>query len=148
MAAWSDLPNAKHIDFILADLEKNPAAWVAACVAAYDAAWVAAYDAAWVAAWVAARAVAYHAARNAAWVAARVAAWEAARALDRDTAREAACDAARGAISCLIAHDDCSHYLKCDPNHLKTLAALGIDEALLLLPAVIASFNEIGRAHV
>jgi len=36
--AWADLPNAKHIDRILADLKKNPDRWYATRNAASDAA--------------------------------------------------------------------------------------------------------------
>ena len=69
--AWANLPNAKHIDRILADMEKNPDAWTAAgagaklditsdssrkarttarsavTTAARTAAWVDAYNASW-----------------------------------------------------------------------------------------------------
>lgn len=38
---WADLPNAKHIDRILADLEQRPRAWAAAWRAASNAAWAA-----------------------------------------------------------------------------------------------------------
>ena len=36
--AWDDLPNAKHIDRILADLKRNPYNWGAAWTAARNAA--------------------------------------------------------------------------------------------------------------
>ena len=39
---WSHLPNAKHIDRIIADLGKNTGAWTAA----WDAEWYAAWNAA------------------------------------------------------------------------------------------------------
>ena len=45
--AWSHLPNAKHIDAVLADARKRPEAWGAARGAARDAARDAAWDAAW-----------------------------------------------------------------------------------------------------
>ena len=41
--AWAHLPNAKHIDRILADLKKNPKKWDAE----NNAVWTAARDAAW-----------------------------------------------------------------------------------------------------
>ena len=53
--AWAHLPNAKHIDAVLADARKRPGAWDAARTAARDAAWDAVWDAAW------------GAARDAAW---------------------------------------------------------------------------------
>ena len=45
--AWAHLPNAKHIDAVLADARKRPGAWDAAWRAAWDAARDAARDAAW-----------------------------------------------------------------------------------------------------
>jgi len=66
---WAHLPNAQHIDAVLADARKRPGAW--------DAAWGAARDAARDAAWGAARG----AARDAAWGAAWDAAWGAIAAL-------------------------------------------------------------------
>ena len=56
--AWAHLPNAHHIDAVLADVKARPevwkAAWGAARSAAGYAARSAAWDAAWDAAWVAA----------------------------------------------------------------------------------------------
>ena len=43
--AWAHLPNAKHIDAVLADARKRPGAWDAAQRAAWDAAWDAVRDA-------------------------------------------------------------------------------------------------------
>ena len=61
MSKWSHLPNAKHIDAIIADVKANPekwnAAWDAALIAARDAAHVAARYAARYAAWDAAAAL-------------------------------------------------------------------------------------------
>ena len=56
--AWDHLPNAQHIDRILADVKVNPNNWVQALDAVYYAALDAVYYAAW------------DAARNAAWPAA------------------------------------------------------------------------------
>ena len=61
MAEWSHLPNARHIDAVLAHVRQHPDRWVAA----WDAAWAAARDAA----------------RDAAWGAAWDAAWDACTAL-------------------------------------------------------------------
>ena len=51
---WAHLPNAKHIDWVIASVKANPDAWSAAWNAAYDAArhavWDAASDVAYVAA--------------------------------------------------------------------------------------------------
>jgi len=132
--AWADLPNAKHIDRLLADLEKNPdkwsAAWSAERYAAWSteryAAWDAARDAAWYASWYAARTDARNAARDAAWSAARNAAWY----------------AAWYAILVLIACDDCAYLLDEKPEHVQMLALLGNQAALLLYPACVAMQKE------
>ena len=42
---WADLPNAKHIDAVLADVKARPEVWKAALDAALGAAWVAALGA-------------------------------------------------------------------------------------------------------
>jgi hypothetical protein len=48
---WAHLPNAPHVDRILADLKARPAVWDDARDAAWDAAWDTAWHAAWDAAW-------------------------------------------------------------------------------------------------
>ena len=53
--AWTHLPNAAHIDRVLAHLKQHPDRWSAARGAAWDAARGAAWDAARGAAWDAAR---------------------------------------------------------------------------------------------
>jgi hypothetical protein len=45
--AWAHLPNAKHIDAVLADVKARPEAWAAARDAVWGAVWDAARDAAW-----------------------------------------------------------------------------------------------------
>ena len=57
--AWAHLPNAQHIDAVLADVRARPEAWVAARDVARDAAWYAARDAVWSAAQGVARDVLY-----------------------------------------------------------------------------------------
>ena len=61
--AWVDLPNAAHIDAVLAHVKTHPDKWEATRGAALKASCSAAYNAA----------------RGAAWAAARDAAWAAAR---------------------------------------------------------------------
>ena len=41
MSAWSHLPNAAHIDRVLADVQARPEAWAAAWAAERSAAWAA-----------------------------------------------------------------------------------------------------------
>ena len=123
---WAHLPNAKHIDAVLANVKTNPDKWDAA----RDAAGGAARGAAWDAAWDAARG----AARDAAWDAARGAAWDAARGAARDAAR----DAAWGAVSALIAWDDAADVFLMPADAVKLLKECGDPRAILMYPAVLA----------
>jgi len=63
--AWSHLPNAVHIDRILASVKAHPDEWHAVSFAAWDAAWDQARGAAYGAAWQAAYDAAWQAARGA-----------------------------------------------------------------------------------
>ena len=133
--AWADLPNAKHIDRIIANLERNPYNWGAARTAAWDDAWTAAWNAAWDAVWDAARGAAWGSARYAAGDAARYSAWTAARGDARGAA-------ASGAILALITYDDCAYLLDEKPEHVQMLGLLGNQAALLLYPACVAMQKE------
>ncbi len=124
---WSHLPNAAHIDAVIASVKANPDEWSAAWNAARDAAWNAARDAALDAAW--------NAALDAAWGAARGA------------ARGAAWGAAWGAILALVAYDDCAHMLDSNPDDLRILSKLGSHTATLMIPASIA-FKSIREKQV
>ena len=120
--AWAHLPNAKHIDAVLADVKARPEAW--------DAAWDAVRDAAW------------DAARDAALDAARTAAWGAAW----DAAGDAARGAAWGALAALIAWDSSADLLECTPDVLRTMIDLAeppvCHQAALLLPYAIVRFGQ------
>ena len=119
--AWSHLPNAHHIDWVLASLKETPELWGVTWSAARDAARAAAWDAAW----------------DAAWSAARDAAWSAAWSAARDAARTAASAAAGDAISALVSYDDCDQFLSMSYEQLKLWAVLSEDpRAVLLLPMV------------
>ena len=120
--AWADLPNAKHIDRVLADLKKNPDRWSAAMAAEWNAAW----SDVWNTARTDARTAAMTDAYNAAWTAAWYAAW----------------GAARDAILALIAYNDCAYLLDEKPEHVQMLALLGNQAASLLYPACIALQKE------
>ena len=136
--AWAHLPNAEHIDRILASLKANPQQWTDAWNKIYPAGTTAAGEAARAAGfgvvWEAARRTAWYAAmeaaRGAAPDAVRYAAWGA--------AHEAARDAVRYAISALIAYDDCAYMLESEVGELRILAALGDQKAILLVPACLA----------
>ena len=133
--AWAHLPNAKHIDRVLADVAAHPERWRAARGAAWRAAWDAAWRAARTATWDAAR----DAARGAAWDAARTAAWDASRDAAWDASMGAAWDAVRDAtwdaVVALIAWDHAGELLDLPPDELEAIAKLGVPAAVLLLPA-------------
>ena len=132
--AWSHLPNARHIDWVIDDLRRNPDKWSTARAAARDAAYYAAFDAIRAAAYYAARDAAYYAARDAI----RAAAFDAIRAAAYYAARAAAFDA----ILALIAWDSASDLLDCDPEHVRILSHLGDHRAVLMLPAVMVLSQE------
>ena len=150
MSSWSHLPNAAHIERVIASVEEHPEAWSDAyIVAAADTAWNSAYNASWDSlaldslAWDSARNAAFDAAYDAVWDAAWDADWDAAGLLARDAAwdaaRNAAYYAARGAILALIAYDDAAKYLTMPSDQLRVWAALSENPAaILLIPAVIA----------
>ena len=142
---WAHLPNAQHIDAVLADARKRPGAWNAAWDAAWDAAWRAAWNAARRAAWDAARDAARGAAWDAAWDAARGAAWRAAWRAAWGVARDAARTAARDAIAALVTWDSSADLLECTPDVLRTMIDLAeppvCHQAALLLPYAIVRSN-------
>jgi len=127
---YAHLPNAPHIDRVLAHVKNHPEKWDAALAAALAATWVAARGAALDAAGDAAR----DAARDDALAAAGGAAWDAARAADQYVPWVAA----RGVVAALVAWDDAPMFLDQDPDVLRMAAAAGNPAAVLLLPAVIA----------
>jgi hypothetical protein len=136
--AWHHLPNAAHIDRIIADLKVNINNWNWAYSAAWDDARSAAWDDARSATYSEAREVAgvaaYSAARDRAWAAAGYAA----REVDGVSAWHAASCAARSAIVALITWDDTGDYLDLSIDKVRVLAELGDKRAILMLPAVIA----------
>ena len=127
--AWAHLPNAKHIDAVLADARKRPWAWGAAQRAAWGAARAAAWDAAW----------------GAARGAARDAVWDAAWAAARGAVRDAAWAAAGDAIRAIIAWDSAADLLECTPDVLRAMIDLAeppvCHQAALLLPSAIVRFG-------
>ena len=121
---WSHLPNAGHIDRVLASVKAHPEAWNEARLEA------------WYAAWYAAGYAAGYAARDAAWDQAR------------DAASSEAWRAVRDAIIALIAWDDCARYLDMSSDQLKVWAILSEKPAcILLLPAVIV-FEKIAELEM
>ena len=123
MTAWSDLPNAAHIDRVIESVKKHPLIWVAA----RDEAWVAARDEAWNAAWnaarLAARGAALYAANGAANGAARAAAWS--------------------SIAALIAWDDSDRFLDMTSDELIVWIRLSSDPAAALMLPAVNAFEQI-----
>ena len=143
MSKWSHLPNAVHIDAILAHVKDNPEKWEAANGTMYASAWDAAWNAAWKAAWNAAGNPAY----SAAWYPAFVRAWYAAvdAAVDaawNEAGNEAWSRGARGAILALMTYPDCAYMLNMSPEQIKMYAHLDVKGAWLLYPAAIAMEKE------
>ena len=148
--AWAHLPNAAHIDRMLASVKKNPERWSTARDMTHDAAWDEARQAAWDVARGAlggalggeARHKAWDAAWDAAWNAVQGAVWGAARdgvkPISRDEAWNAAWHAARGTVLALIAWDDCAYILELPEDALKVLRAVGNHQAILLSAAAHA----------
>ena len=104
---WAHLPNAVHIDRVIASAKANPDHWEE----------------------VRARV------RNAAWLEAQSTVEDFERVAEYSAARNAAWYFARNAILALVAYDDCAYMLDSDPGELAILAAFGDPRAGLLLPA-------------
>ena len=120
-AAWAHLPNAKHIDAVLADVKARPEAWTTARDAVRGVARTAAWDAA----------------RAAVRGVARTAAWDAARAAALASAWGAAWDV----LVALIAWDSAADLLECTPDVLRAMIDMAsppvCHQAALLLPYAI-----------
>ena len=104
---WAHLPNAVHIDRVIASAKANPDQWEAVRPRVRPAAWAVAQQ------------VVRVQVRYAAWDAAWWAAWY----------------FAQYAILALVAYDDCAYMLDSDPGELAILAAFGDHRAILLLSA-------------
>ena len=115
--AWSHLPNAEHIDWVLETLEKDPEMW--------DIAWDDKWDAA------------ENAAKNASWSSLKSASWRAAWSVAWDAVCGDEWRAVWGSIAALIAWDDSSKLLNKSVEEVTELAKAGNHAAVLLLPAVI-----------
>ena len=112
---WAHLPNAAHIDRVIASAIAHPDQWDRARA---TPAWSASWDAAWHDMNIQHRQAAWDAAWDASWA-----------------SKIAAREAARDASLALVAYDDCDYMLDSDPGELAILAAFGDPRAVLLLPA-------------
>ena len=146
MSAWSHLPNAKHIDWVIASVEQYPGIWAATRGAARVETWFGAWSVARYAAYNvtiddAARDAIWDAARDAAWDAACGAAWNEARAATRD----AIWDATRDAILALISYDDCANLFDMSGDQLKIWAVLSEQPAAVLLLSAVEARERIAQ---
>ena len=118
---WAHLPNAAHIDRVLASAKANPEHWVAVWRVGLD--------------WLAACNMVKKQGRNAIWDAGRTAEYNAAWLVAWETALETALAVAWYAVLALVAYDDCAYMIDSDPGELAILAKFGDPRAVLLLPA-------------
>ena len=113
--AWADLPNAAHIDRVIASLNSNFKLWTATGVA-----------------WCGAHNVAQGILRTLD----RYDIWTHAHTTIRCVQMATPWNATVWyAILALIAYDDCAYMLDSEPDELAILAALGDNRAIILLPA-------------
>jgi hypothetical protein len=129
------MPNAKHLDRILADLHRHPKRWGVAWEEARDAVCGIARQEAMGAAWRQLWTPALSAALDTGGRSVADFLWDAVK-----QAREPgeATHAAWGATAALVVWDDCAHLLRQPVDAVRLLAACGHHPAVLLLPAVMA----------
>ena len=126
--AWAHLPNAVHIDRVIASVQAHPEHWASPRDAAWESqSWDQLY-AAWYAGHDILKGHGRYTEWNEAWEAARDVVWQATSA---DVVREAI----EYAVLALVAYDDCAYMLDSDPTELATLAAFGDPRATMLFPA-------------
>jgi hypothetical protein len=125
MNAWSHLPNAVHIDRVLASVKSNPLEW--------DQVWPEVWDKAWGSAWD----------QMALARQEKLQAWRQAKDRAMYKAWDHARAQARGVILALVAYDDCAKYLNLPIDQLEMLYHLTNHPACLLLqPAVLVFAKE------
>jgi len=123
MSAWSHLPNAVHIDRILASIKSHPELWDQSM----DQVSEQARDQAW----------------HQAWYQAWVQAWDQGRKQARDQVWDQVRHPARCSLLALITYDDSAKHLNLTIDQLKMLYHLTEHPACLLLqPAVIVFAKE------
>jgi len=114
MNAWDHLPNAVHIDRVIASANSYPKLW--------EQAWDQVGNQAW------------NQARVQVWKQGRDQAWNQAGNRESDQAR----NESRSAILALVAYDDCATYLQLPIDQLEMLYHLNEHPACILLqPAVL-----------
>jgi hypothetical protein len=136
MSEWKDLPNAKHIDRVLASVKTHPEVWGAFRVVSHELSTI--FDSV--------RDKAWHAIRAKEWSAA----WNAVQNTVLDATREQsnfllshARVSAWFVLTALVAYDDCEWMLGISSEKLRVWSELTQNPAaILLLPAVVV-FEEI-----
>ena len=131
---WGHIPNAAHIDRVLASAKANPDQWAVAWTSVWkehDKGPVT-QNTELVAAWSTVWDTAYTQGRHAVWSSASSATNE---GVYWDPTRVSARNAAQSAILVLVAYDDCAYMLDSDPGELAILAAFGDPRASLVLAA-------------
>jgi hypothetical protein len=118
MSAWDHLPNAAHIDRVLASVKSHPKLWNQA--EAPHGVW------AWNLAWMQARDQARYQTGDQAW----------------DQAGNQAGYQVRGAILALVAYDDCAKYLNLPIDQLEMIYQLSEHPACLLLQPAVLVFEK------
>jgi hypothetical protein len=135
MNDWSHLPNAGHIDRIIASVKAHPEAWAAVeeagCGSVRDAARTTVWQAVW-------------GGDDKAWLLAHDVVWNVAKDAIHD-GRDKIRYAVNYSILALIAYDNAAKFLKMSSDQLKIWAPLSEEPAaILMLPAVIA-FERINK---
>ena len=110
---WAHLPNAPHIDRVIASVKAHPDQWVGGRGVAWNTEW--------------------DAGRSAEWWEVRAEVW--AVRTEWATAWREAYETLQDALLALIAFDDCGYMLDSDPGELAILAKFGDPRAVLILPA-------------
>jgi hypothetical protein len=126
MSAWDHLPNAAHIDRVLASVKSYPELWDQAWGQVWSQSlgqvWSQAFDQVWHRA--------FDQAFDQVWVQARY------QAIDQVSFR------ARGALLALIAYDDCAKYLDLPLDQLQMLYHLTEHPACILLQPAVLVFEK------
>ena len=131
MNAWSHLPNAVHIDRILASVKSQPESWDQAIDQVfYRARGQVCYQA-----WDRARA-------EQVWDPAREQVWDQIWKQTWNEARDQAWDQGRSALLALITYDDCAKYLELSVDQLKMLYQLSEHPACILLQPAVLVFEK------
>ena len=127
------MPNAAHIDRVIASTKAQPKIWSEIWNAAWEEAWNAAYGTVYRAAWGDARNAAYDAARLAVYY---------------NAVYYVAYNAARGSILALFVYNDSAKYLDMPSDRLKTWALLSEEPAAILLLPAVTAFEKISELEL